>query len=288
MTETPTSPETTNAVSRETTQAPEAAGDWRDAIAEPELRQVAEKFTSPRDVVKSYAALQSRLGRSIVKPGAEASAEELAAYHRQLGVPDSPAGYDLSLPESLPEQLRPDAAGEALQQDFAAAMHEAGASNEVVQKALDWYYGTLGQSVAQKERANADQRAETEADLRREWGADHERNLNFAQRAVRDFGDEDFVSLLETREIDGVKLGDHPGFVRAFAAIGRRMGEDLPLNGEPERGGAGLQARIDGLHALQDSDPRRYASNAVQRELQDLYRRLYGSEPIVGDEGRRL
>ncbi len=288
MTETLTSPETTNAVSRETSQAPEAAGDWRDAIAEPELRQVAEKFISPRDVVKSYAALQSRLGRSIVKPGAEASAEELAAYHRQLGVPDSPAGYDLSLPESLPEQLRPDAAGEALQHDFVAAMHEAGASNEVVQKALDWYYGTLDQSVAQKEQANADQRAETEASLRRDWGADHERNLNFAQRAVRDFGDEDFVSLLETREIDGVKLGDHPSFVRAFATIGRRMGEDLPLSGEPERGQAGLQTRIDSLHALQDSDPRRYASDAVQRELQDLYGRLYGNEPIVGDEGRRL
>src|SRR3546814_8129603 len=43
--------------------------DWRTEISEPGLRRVAEKFTSPAEVVKSYAALQSRLGRSVVKPG---------------------------------------------------------------------------------------------------------------------------------------------------------------------------------------------------------------------------
>jgi hypothetical protein len=66
------------------------------------------------------------------------------------------------------------------------------------------------------------------------------------------------------------------------------MGEDQPLTGEGERGGGSLQARIDSLHALQDSDPRRYASRAVQSELQSLYGRLYGGQPVVGSEGRRL
>lgn len=266
----------------------ESIGDWRSAIAEPDLRRVADKFTSPRDVVKSYAALQSRLGRSVVKPGPDASAEEMAAYRRQLGVPDDPADYRLSLPEDLPDSLQPDANAEALHQDFAAAMHEAGASNAVVQKALDWYYGTLGQTVEQQERTGAERRAEAEASLRHEWGGDHDRNLTFAQRAVRDFGDDDFVSMLETQEVAGMKLGDHPTFVRAFAAIGRRMGEDLPLSGEPMRGEGSLQSRIDSLHALQDSDPRRYASAGVQNELRDLYGRLYGSQPVVGSEGRRL
>lgn len=267
---------------------PGVVGDWRGAIAEPELRRVAEKFSSPRDVVKSYAALQSRLGRSVVKPGPDASSEEVAAYRRQLGVPDSPEGYELSLPENLPDDLKPDAAAETLHQDFAAAMHEVGASNDVVQKALDWYYGRLGESVAQQQRSHAESRAEAEASLRHEWGGDHERNLTFAQRAIREFGDESFVSLLESHDVDGMKLGDHPAVVRAFAAIGRRAGEDLPLSGEPAAAEGSLQARIDRLHGLQDSDPRRYATPSVQNELRDLYGRLYGSQPIVGSEGRRL
>src|SRR3546814_19750509 len=84
--------------------------DWRTEISEPGLRRVAEKFTSPAEVVKSYAALQSRLGRSVVKPGPDAAPEELAAYRRQLGVPESAAGYEVRLPEELPAPPREDAA----------------------------------------------------------------------------------------------------------------------------------------------------------------------------------
>src|SRR3546814_15836235 len=102
-------------------------------------------------------------------------------------------------------------------------MHEAGAGNAVVQKALDWYYGTVTESLAQQEKAAAERRAEAETSLRREWGGDHERNLTFAQRAVRSFGDDTFVDFLESQEVEGVKLGDHPHLVRAFAAIGRAM-----------------------------------------------------------------
>ncbi|MGF1631983.1 MAG: hypothetical protein ACFCUT_21105 [Kiloniellaceae bacterium] len=267
-----------------TAQAP----DWRAAISEPGLRRVAEKFTSPAEVVKSYAALQSRLGRSVVKPGPDAGPEELAAYRRQLGVPERPEGYEVSLPKNLPEPLRRDPAAEPLQQDFLKAMHEVGASNAVVQKALDWYYGNVTQGLAQQEKGAAERRAEAEAGLRREWGGDHQRNLTFAQRAVQTFGDDAFVEFLEGQSVDGVKLGDHPAFVRAFAAIGRSMGEDVPLVGEGEAGGGSLQARIDSLHALQDSDPQKYASRAVQGELQSLYGRLYGGQPVVGSEGRRL
>lgn len=264
------------------------AADWRAAISEPGLRRVAEKFASPAEVVKSYAALQSRLGRSVVKPGPDAGPEELAAYRRQLGVPDSAEGYDVTLADDLPAALRGGPAGASLQQDFLKAMHEAGASNAVVQKALDWYYGMAAQGLAQQEKGAAERRAEAEAGLRREWGGDHQRNLTFAQRAVRSFGDDAFVDFLESQEVEGVKLGDHPAFVRAFAAIGRAMGEDQPLVGEGERGGGSLQARIDALHALQQSDPGRYASRAVQSELQSLYARLYGGQPVVGSEGRRL
>jgi hypothetical protein len=281
-------PATTGEANAPTSGNDHSAADWRAAIAEPGLRRVAEKFTSPAEVVKSYAQLQSRLGRSVVKPGPDAGAEELASYRRQLGVPERAEDYEVRLPENLPAQLQSDPAGEALQQDFLKAMHEAGASNAVVQKALEWYYGTASQGLEQQEKTAAERRAEAEASLHREWGADHTRNLTFAQRAVRTFGDDAFVGFLESQEVGGVKLGDHPAFVRAFAAVGRSMGEDLPLSGGGEAGGGSLQARIDSLHALQDSDPQKYASRAVQGELQSLYGRLYGGQPVVGAEGRRL
>ena len=272
----------------ETSTVEGEAPDWREAIAEPGLRRVAEKFTSPVEVVKSYAALQSRLGRSVVKPGNDAGAEEIAAYHRQLGVPETPEGYEVALPESLPEALRDDPTTAALQQDFLKVMHGAGAPPAVVQQALDWYYGQVGESLAQQTKAADERRAEAEAGLRREWGGDHERNVALAQRAVRSFGDDSFTEFLESHEAEGVKLGDHPAFLRAFAAIGRGLGEDTPLTGAGESGAASVQARIDALHALHQSDPQKYASRAVQSELQGLYAKLYGGQPVVGSEGRRF
>jgi hypothetical protein len=276
-----------------TSEAAPAAGtdeapDWRGGIEDPDLRRVAEKFASPGEVVKSYAALERRLGRSVVKPGPEAGPEEIARYRRQLGVPESAEDYDLRLPDDLPEALREDPAGEALRRDFLQAMHAAGASGEVVQSALDWYYASAAESLAAQERAAAERGAEAEAELRREWGGDHERNVALARRAAQSFGDEAFAEFLEAETAAGVRLGDHPAFLRAFAAVGRAMDEDQPLSGAGESAGSGLQARIDALHALQDSDPRRYASPAVQSELQSLYARLYGGQPVVGSEGRRL
>jgi len=272
----------------ETPAVETSAPDWRAAIEEPGLRRVAEKFTSPGEVVKSYAALQSRLGRSVMKPGSDASAEEIASYHRQLGVPETPEGYEVALPDSLPETLRGDPATVALQAEFLKVMHGAGAPPAVVQQVLDWYYGQVGESLAQQSQAGEEGRAEAEAALRREWGGEHDRNVALAQRAVRSFGDDAFTAFLESHEADGVKLGDHPAFLRAFAAIGKGLGEDPPLTGAGESGAGSVQARIDALHALQQSDPQKYASRAVQGELQGLYARLYGGQPVVGSEGRRL
>ena len=196
--------------------------------------------------------------------------------------------YDVRLPEDLPAALRDDAEGGPLRRDFLAAMHQAGASTEVVQAALDWYYGTAAAGLTRQEETATESRAEAEATLRAEWGGDHERNLALARRAAAAFGDDGFVDFLESQEAAGVKLGDHPAFLKAFAAIGRAMGEDRPLTGAGEAGGQSLQARIDALHALQDSDPRKYASRAVQNELQELYAELYGGQPVVGSAGRRL
>src|SRR3546814_14965029 len=131
---------------------------------------------------------------------------------------ESAPGYEVRLPEELPAPLRDDAAGAALQHDFLKAMHEAGAGNAVVQKALDWYYGTVTESLAQQEKAAAERRAEAETSLRRERGGDHERTLTFAPRAVRSFGDDPFADFPASQAVEGVKLGEPPALVRATSA----------------------------------------------------------------------
>ncbi len=260
-----------------------ASDDWRTGIEDAELRRVAGKFDSPAEALRAYASLERRLGRSVVMPGKDADPEEIAAFRRRLGVPERPEDYPLALPEN--GDAEPDPAEQELRAGFLAAMHEAGATPEVVQRALDWYHATLEAGASARAAEGERLRAEAEAELARAWGGDYQRNLTLARRAARDFGGADFAALVESAELDGRPLGDHPAFLRTFAAIGRRLAEAEPLGAEGG-GGPGLEARIDALHALQASDPGRYTSNAVQRELQELYRRLHGSAPVVGAAGR--
>src|SRR5690606_9236482 len=108
---------------------------------------------------------------------------------------------------------------------FLKSLHAAGAPPAVVNAAMGWYFEAT-QKMAE-ERAAATKRATEKADedLRKEWGEDYKPNLAIAARAAKEFGGEDFARFLNTAEVDGVKLGDHPAFAKAFASIGRAMSE---------------------------------------------------------------
>lgn len=261
------------------------AQNWRDGLDDG-LKKVAEKFNTPADALKSYSELEGRLGKSVVIPGRDAKPEEVAAFHKKLGVPESPDGYKFELPKDLPEELQSDEAAQASTGEFLKAMHEAGAPPAVVQSALSWYYGTL---QAGMEARAAEQKKATEgadASLQKEWGDDYKANSAFAGRAAKEFGGDAFVEFAETKEIEGVKVGDHPAFLRAFAEVGRKMGEGRPLVEGDSAEANTIQERIDQIHGLQYSEPAKYNSKTVQEELSGLYRKLHGSQPIVGAEGR--
>jgi len=65
-----------------------------------------------------------------------------------------------------------------------------------------------------------------EAQVKKELGADFEKTLTHAQRAVQKFGGEALATRL--RETG---MGDLPELVRAFAAIGKAMAEDTVAGG---------------------------------------------------------
>lgn len=73
---------------------------------------VPEKFRDPRTggiradaLLRAYLDLERRMHSMVKVPGAECSPEERCAFHRALGVPDSPDGYQI---ESQHELLSPD------------------------------------------------------------------------------------------------------------------------------------------------------------------------------------
>ena len=212
--------------------------------------------------------------------------EKLRSYAGQFKTPDSPEGYGVSLPRDLPDGLQLDEAGEARFDEFKRAMHAAGAPPAAVQAASDWYFATTAQLQAHEARAAVETREAAEATLRGEWGRDYDRKLNHAERAAAEFGGEDFAQFVETAKVDGATLGDHPAFLKVFAAIGKRLGEDVPHAGGGEGGGAGgdLNSRINALTQQIWEASERGDSAAVDRlsrERDAASRKLHGTGGIV-------
>lgn len=264
------------APARSSTDSAPHAADWRVALPD-DLRRVAEKFGSPAEVVKSYAALERRLGRSVMVPDESSSAAEIEAFYGRLGRPATPDGYRPALPVGAIGGVGADPAAEGRLTGFLAAVHRTGATPAVVQAAVDWYVAARrdAEDAARREAETA--RARAEDALRREWGPTYDRRLALSRRAAGRFGGS---ALAELAERSG--LGNDPAWLRAFARIGEAMAEDGLVAGDPVGGATDTKARIDAIMARHFGKPS-YGSEAVQTELRSLYETLYSTGPARPD-----
>ena len=130
-------------------------------------------------------------------------------------------------------------------------------------------------------------------DLLREWGdpgsESFAENFAHARHATQELTT---PALLEV--LDGAGLGDHPLVLRIAADIGRRMAEGgsntgltnvarTPANiGKAES----VNAELDALMSLMNTDPDKYKQPATQRRIKALTTALGGDDHIVGSGGR--
>jgi len=251
-------------------------GSWRDSVPS-EYQQIADKFTSPSDVVRSYAELERRLGGSLDVPKNGADPAEREEFYNRLGRPESPADYDIQMPDNLPSDLKPDETGKARQERFLSAAHQMGLTRYQAQAAINWYYSELQSDLTQGQSAFDNQTAELDAALRKEWGNDYDKNIEYGSRALEAFGDPETLDQLE--DIVG-----SASVVRMMARIGRSMGE---AGGLGSGIGAGQQKNLeDELSTLMKREDY-WHNEDIQRRVRDINVRLYGTKSVVGSSPDR-
>lgn len=281
-------PEADTALTQEAPAAAEAT-NWRDTL-DPDLKEWANKFDSPATALKSYRELEKRMGRSVTIPGKDATPEEVQAFRKKaLGVPDAPTDYKLELPDFVPEEVRNDPMSDPLLKEFVETSHANGKSPAQVQADINLFYKAIAASKEQAVQESVRRTAQKMDDLKREWSSDFEANGTFSQRAVKQFdADGRFAEFLDTAEIDGVKVGNHPDFIRFFAKVGRMLAEDS-VQLEPTEGEAqaineqASKLRQQRNEALRRGD--RATAQVLDQQERDLYARK-GNRPIVGTAGR--
>lgn len=199
-------------------------GEWRQYI--PEETKGAKFWENVADMptlVKNYANAQQFLGASVRIPGDDATPEQVASFYKKLGRPDDPKGYQIAdVPgiDKVPQETI-----EGLKQ----IAFDAGTSQKQ-------FTGVLSGIARMHARAHEDTEAqmiaqahETAETLKRvdQWGANYERNMALARRAIVKLGSEDTLVKIENKG-----LGSDIPFMNLMYQVGRNMSEHGMIPGD--------------------------------------------------------
>ena len=213
--------------------APSETTDWRNDIPE-EIRghKSLETIADVGALAKSYVNAQSMIGADKVAiPGKHATDDDWNEVYARLGRPENPEGYQLE--NNLADGVEAD---EQMLDWYRQTAHEIGLTPTQAQKLLDRYNGELG-SRFDGDTGQADQLiAETETELRREYGQAFDDRMNNANAIMLEFGNVDNIdgemmsAVSEIELADGRLLGDHPEMIKMMVNIGEfitsKIGED--------------------------------------------------------------
>lgn len=255
------------------TPAPAATGPWFSGVKDEGLRGYLEtkNFKDVDSMADSYRNLEKLRGvpedRLITLPGDD-KPESWDGIFAKLGRPEKSDAYELSTPEGAPKEFAP-----AMAEQF----HKAGLSKKQGQQLAGWFK-EVSEASAVAEKDNAETaRHEQQTNLKKEWGAAFDQNLEKAGALVEAMGlDEDTAGKLRgALGVDGFsKL--MLGFITKF---GINLGEPQFHTGtgtSPVHTPAGAKAKRESLLADKEFFKRWSEGGANERKQIDaLYEQEY-------------
>lgn len=261
--------------------------DWRAGITDEAAKKFAETSTDITSLAKRGLEMREKLSKSVIMPGKDASAEEVAAFNKALGVPDSPEGYEWPAPaegEELTDDIK------AQRADWSKFFHDQRYTKTQAEAALA---RVVELNAAQEEKTAAEDKAfadEQEAILRNEWpGDEFKKNKEMASRAARELFGDDFKDVMTLESKDGRLVMDNVAMSRVFARIGREMAEGGMNVPATETDAEAINGEIETLRKQQSeasaSGDSKKANDLYQKE-QDLIRKRDGNRGLVGVDGK--
>ena len=214
-------------ISSTTTQPNTVAKSWKETISE-EFRNDPNiaKFTEIDALAKSYINATRMIGSDkVIVPNQNSNEDHWNEVYDKLGRPQSPDKYKFEIKSDVvPFE-------ETSIKQFAENAHKLGLNNKQAQGILEFYKNNVEQSVKQSQIDIETSQAQSQQQLRQEWGRAYDEKLTKAKSiAQANFSKE----LLNTQLKDGTVLGDNPEIIKGFANIANLLSEDKIISTESE------------------------------------------------------
>lgn len=271
------------------TQAPTAApgkpgdaeskGDWPDdwqnklAGGDEKLLKKLQRYASPKAMADALVAAQARISSGELKPvlSKDAKPEEVAAWRKENGIPETPEKYDLKFDSGLVigDDDKPIIDG------YLKAAHDRNMTPDQVKAGIEWYYDEVKrQADVQNEKDETDRQAALDA-LNAEWGGNFRRNHNMVNGLLDRFPEKVRDLFKGGRLADGTAIMNNPDVIRSLAGIALEInpaGQIVPTgSGDPMKS---VEGRIEEIEATMRKDRNAYNKN---EKLQAEYRELLGA-----------
>jgi hypothetical protein len=189
---------------------------WLDRLPESltEAKPTLGKFKTFEDLAKSYSALQTVIGKkanAVTVPNEKSTPEEIAAFRKAIGAPDSAEGYKLK-PEQLPEGLTWD---DELAKGFAEIAHKHHIPPAAMQELTARFVASESAKLEQYAKAATAELETGRTELKKEFGANFDKSIVMAKRVAQTVG----------LDPNSPGLRD-PNVVKALVRFGGMISED--------------------------------------------------------------
>ena len=197
----------------------ETSDGWTSIFPKEDREKYGEtlkKYAKPKDLLAEYVRLMEREKKSVVLPDENASEDDLKAYRKALGVPESADGY--SLPKSE--------ADEAFKSWYKATAFDAGLSKAQAKKFFEAYLTEDVRRAEEAQRAKEKRAEDSTLALKKEWGDSADVNYALAKRAFKELGDAGFRKFIKDNNLES-----DPALIKTFYSIARLTGGDRGTEG---------------------------------------------------------
>ena len=224
---TPTTQPTTETKPEVTTTTTTTTSSWKDSISEAYRNDPnIEKFTEIDALAKSYINATRMIGQDkVAVPNKNSTDDQWNEVYAKLGRPESADKYTFDVKsETLPFD-------EGAVKSFAEQSHKLGLNNKQAEGILNFYKNNMEGSMQQAKIDTETAQAQSEQQLRSEWGRDFDSKVQQAGALAKANINPE---VLDMQLQDGTRVGDHPEIIKGFAKIASMMSEDKMVATESE------------------------------------------------------